>query len=89
MLPNSTSSDVSTCLPWVSVITEQVVHKRARNQCALGRGPRSAMRAMDLSAMSLSDKLDWVEQARLDAILGDLGLVCLKLHRGQCVRCDR
>ena len=47
-----------------------LVKQRPPNQHAAGVGPRAAIRKLHQKEMSLQEKLDFVEQARLDALLG-------------------
>jgi len=61
------------------------VATRTPNRTAVGRGPRAALRNALLSEMCLDAKLDWVEQARLDAILGACRLSMESWRSG--VRC--
>ena len=46
-------------------------HLEARERtAALGAGPRAALKRLDLGKLPLSERKKWVEDARLDAILG-------------------
>ena len=47
-----------------------LVKERPPNQHAAGVGPRAAIRKLHQKEMSLQEKLEFVEQARLDALLG-------------------
>lgn len=65
-------------LPLASVIA-QLDQKRPPNSSAAGMGPRAAMQALELRVASPSELSEWLEEARLDAILGasGVGVNCL------------
>ncbi len=48
----------------------QLDQKRPPNSAAAGMGPMAAMQAMDAKMASASERLAWLEESRMDAILG-------------------
>ena len=49
-----------------------------------GLGPRGALRHMQLAARSLEEKKSWMEEARVDAILGACRLSLRSVKSGVC-----
>ena len=55
----------------------QLDQKRPPNSVSAGLGPRAAMQTLDLKLTSASDRVKWLEESRMDAILG----ACSRSHK--------
>ena len=63
----------------------ELLEPRAANTTSAGHGPMAALESLDLSALSESAMAEWLETARLDAILGSCRLSLKSVKSG--VRC--
>ena len=64
---------------------EALVRQRPVNDTSAGRGPRAALKCVGLRDMSNDGKAAWLEESRLDAILGNCRLSIPSVLSG--VRC--
>ncbi len=58
---------------------------RVRNTTSELKGPREALKSLDLNSKSKAEMAEWMEEARLDAILGSCMLSLQSVKSG--VRC--
>ena len=61
---------------------QAIPREKARRTHALGLGPRAALRKADLKSLSCDKKRAWIEEARLDALLGHKTATLRSLRSG-------